>query len=301
MKRAVILLNMGGARNKDELAEFLKNMFLDKRIINSPARFFISFFISHLRTPKVWKDYEKIGGSKIYEHTQKLIDKLNALSSGSYDAFFAMRYTKPNIAQVLKDKNYDEVLLFPLYPHFSSTTTLSSFDDADLFFKDKNSKIKKISYFFENEQFNKTIITSIKNCYRKGAHLIFSAHSLPLSIAKYDLYPTHIKQHVEILSQMLFHEGLTFKKIHLAYQSKLGPVKWLEPNIGNVLRSLSGETVIVYPLSFTIENSETAFELELYYANIAKNYGLTSYEVCKVQNSSDAFAKFIDKKTKESF
>jgi ferrochelatase len=292
---------MGGARNKNELREFLTNMFLDKRIIASPARFFVSFFISRLRTPKVWRDYEKIGGSKIYEHTQKLIDKLNALSKNSYDAFFAMRYTKPNIAQVLMDKSYDEVLLFPLYPHFSSTTTLSSFDDADVFLRDKNIKVKKINCFFEDERFNETIITSIKSSYHKEAHLIFSAHSLPLSIAKNDPYPTHIKQHIEILSQMLTSKGLKFKDIHLAYQSKLGPVKWLEPNIGDVLRSLPNERVIVYPLSFTIENSETAFELELHYANIAKNYGVKSYEVCKVQNSGDAFIKFIDEKIRESF
>jgi ferrochelatase len=292
---------MGGARSKDELREFLKNMFLDKRIINSHARFFVSFFISNLRTPKVWRDYEKIGGSKIYEHTQKLTNKLNMLSKDNYNAFFAMRYTKPNVVQVLKDKNYDEVLLFPLYPHLSSTTTLSSFDDADIFLKGKNIKVKKINDFFEDQRFNETIITSIKKCYSKGAHLIFSAHSLPLSIAKNDLYPIHIKKHVEILSQMLTCKGMEFENIHLAYQSKLGPVKWLRPNIGDVLRSLTREKVIVYPLSFTIENSETAFELELHYANIAKNCGVASYKVCKVQNSGDDFVKFIDEKIRESF
>jgi len=300
-KKAVVLLNMGGARNKDELRQFLKNMFLDKRIIASAWRFLLSPLIVSLRLNEAWKNYALIGGSKIYEHTQKLVDKLNVLLDGEYDVFFAMRYTRPKIAELLALRGYDEVLLFPLYPHRSSTTTLSSFDDADRFFKNERTKVLKIEHFFEDKHFNESIIETIKKHHKEGAHLIFSAHSLPLSIAKNDTYESHIKAHIAILSEMLVLEGFNFKGIHLAFQSKLGPVKWLEPNLGEVLRRISPEPVVIYPISFTVDNSETDYELSLYYKNIAKDFGITSYEVCEVQNSNDNFVKFISEKIKRSF
>jgi ferrochelatase len=290
---------MGGARSKQELKEFLKNMFLDRRIISSPLRYFISPLITFLRAKKVWGNYKLIGGSKIYEHTQNLIRKITVLSHSDYDIFFAMRYTKPKITDIFQDKDYDEVLLFSMYPHFSTTTTLSSFDDADRFFGGKNTKIFKLEHFFDDKRFNETIVKSIKKYAKRGVHLIFSAHSLPVFIAKKDIYETHLKKHVEILSESLKNVG--FADIHLAYQSKLGPVEWLKPSLEEVLKIIAPSPVIVYPLSFTIDNSETDFELELHYANIAKNYGITSYEVCKVQNSNDEFARFIDQKTREIF
>ncbi|MDR2099753.1 MAG: ferrochelatase [Campylobacteraceae bacterium] len=297
MKRAVVLLNMGGARNKKELKEFLKNMFLDKRIINSPLRYLVSPILM-LRATKVWKNYELIGGSRIYEYTQNLIKKIGDLSRGDYDILFAMRYTKPKIADIFYGKEYDEALLFPMYPHFSTTTILSSFDDADRFFRGKNTKIFKSEHFFDDERFNKTIINSIKKHAKSGAHLIFSAHSLPLSIAKKDVYETHIKKHVEILSESL--KDIGFAGIHTAYQSKLGPIEWLKPSIEEVLKSVAPSPVVIYPLSFTIDNSESDFELAIYYKNTAELLGITSYEVCKAQNDSDEFAKFIDEKARES-
>ncbi|MDR0666171.1 MAG: ferrochelatase [Campylobacteraceae bacterium] len=299
MKKAVVLLNMGGARSKKELKEFLKNMFLDKRIISSPLRYVVSALITLLRAGKVWENYKLIGGSKIYEHTQNLVKKIDILANGDYDIYFAMRYTKPKIADIFKDREYDEVLLFPMYPQFSSTTTLSSFDDAKIFFKDKKTKIFKVEHFFDDERFNKTIIEAVKRYGNSAAHLIFSAHSLPLSIAKRDAYEKHIKRHIEILSKELKDSGITFADIHLAYQSKLGPVKWLRPSFEEVLKTVAPSPAVVYPLSFTIDNSETDFELDMYYKNIANTLGITSYKLCKAQNASDKFALFIDQKSRE--
>ncbi|MDR2342224.1 MAG: ferrochelatase [Campylobacteraceae bacterium] len=299
MKRAVVLLNMGGARSEKELKEFLTNMFLDRRIIVSPLRHIISPLITLLRTKKVWENYKLIGGSRIYEHTQHLIEKINIFANKDYDVFFAMRYTAPKITDIFQNKDYDEVLLFPLYPHFSSATTLSSFDDADMFFKDKKTKMLKIEHFFDDKRFNETIIKVIGENYDRKAHLIFSAHSLPISIAKKDTYERHIKQHVEILSKRLKSSGVKFAGVHLAYQSKLGPIKWLEPSLAKILKTVAPSPVVVYPISFTIDNSETDFELGIYYRNIADSFGITSYELCKAQNDNEEFAKFIDKKSRE--
>ncbi|MFV0481657.1 MAG: ferrochelatase [Campylobacteraceae bacterium] len=301
MRKAVVLLNMGGARNKDELKEFLFNMFFDKRIINSPIRYFLAPLMRLIRTNKAWENYEKIGGSKIYTHTESLTKKIQALIGDEVDIYYAMRYTKPRVSQVLQNKNYQEIMFIALYPHHSITTTLSSYDDVDNFAKNSKAKIIKIDHFFEDEEFNQTIINSIKNHYKPNSHLIFSAHGLPLSIAKKDLYEGHIHLHVKLLKEMLKKENLEFVDIHIAYQSKIGPVKWLTPAIDETIRSLpKNSSILVYPVSFVIDNSETDFELALEYKHVASKLGF-SYDVCKAQNDSDEFAKYLSNKIKNSW
>ena len=86
---------------------------------------------------------------------------------------------------------------------------------------------------------------------------------------------------------------MDFKGIHLAYQSKVGPMRWLEPSLETTLKGLVGEKVIVYPLSFTIDNSETDLELAIEYKELAQSIGLRDYRVCQVQNDSDLFVDFL--------
>lgn len=298
MKSAVVLLNMGGARSKKELKEFLLNMFSDPRIIASNIRKILAPLITYSRCNRVWQNYELIGGSKIYDHTDSLVKKIALLAKDDYDIFYAMKYTKPTISELLEETNYDRVFLFPLYPQKSSTTTLASFDDADIFFEAKNTQVIKINSFFEDIDFNKLIINQIKKNYIQDSELIFSAHGLPVSIAKKDTYEGHIKKHIEILSSLLEEKGLKFNKIHLAYQSSIKPFKWLEPSLKDLLKSLkSNSKIIIYPISFTIDNSETDFELAIEYKHLASNLGL-QYKLCKPQNDSDEFAQYIHNKIK---
>lgn len=298
MKKAVVLLNMGGARSKKELKEFLFNMFMDKRIINSPVRYFLAPFMSVFRANSAWKNYEKIGGSSIYKHTKSLINKVQNLLGNDIDVYYAMKYTKPKISDIFSSKTYDEIIFFALYPQNSSTTTLSSYDDVDDFFKNRNTKIIKIEYFFEDAEFNKTIINSIKSKYKQNQHLIFSAHGLPVSISKKDSYEGQVNLHVKILKDMLQKENLKFESISLAYQSKIGPVEWLKPALNKTLENFSeNSNVLIYPISFVIDNSETDFELCFEYKHLADNIGF-NYDVCKPQNDSDEFAMFIANKIK---
>ena len=127
----------------------------------------------------------------------------------------------------------------------------------------------------------------------KQFDLIFSAHSLPQSIVKRgDPYPMEVQEHIEILKKTIGHR---FKEVHLAYQSKLGPVKWLEPSLEEKLRSLRNKKVLIYPISFVLDNSETEFELHIEYKEIAKKLGFEEYIVARCPNDSDTFVEALAK------
>ncbi len=110
-----------------------------------------------------------------------------------------------------------------------------------------------------------------------GIELIFSAHSLPQKIIeKGDPYQQEITLHVGLIEKLLKENNLHFKAIHLAYQSKLGPVKWLEPSLEDTLKSFTNKNALIVPISFTIDNSETEFELSMEYAEVAHHLGLSA-------------------------
>ena len=287
--KAVFLMNMGGARDEKELKQFLFNMFSDKRIITSPIRYFLAPIISNLRYKKVWQSYEMIGGSPIYKHTDNLINKLS--QKIDIPVFSVMRYTSPRADEIIKKHNITEAILFPLYPHYSTTTTESSFDDV------KGIKTIKIERFYKDKLFNEAVIEKIEESLKewndKEVNLIFSAHGLPQKIVDNgDSYEKEINEHIEILTKLLEKKGLNFKSINLAYQSKVGPMKWLEPSLDDKLKEFKNEKVLVYPISFIIDNSETDLELGIEYAHQAEKVNI-DYRVSKVVNDSDKFVEFL--------
>ncbi len=292
--KGILLLNMGGARSEEELRTFLFNMFSDKHIIRSPLRYLLAPLISTLRYKKTWRKYELIGGSRIYEHTERLVAKLQRRSGEA--VFPVMRYTAPLVADLLAERKFDELILVPLYPHYSSTTTQSSVEDVYRGLKShgQSPKVREVGPYFDDPLFNASIIERIREQYQDSSyHLLFSAHGLPQKIAAHDPYEGQVKAHVALLKALLPTAGLGFKEIHLAYQSKVGPMRWLEPSLDTTLQGLAGEKVIVYPLSFTIDNSETDLELAIEYKELALAIGLKDYRVCQVQNDSDLFVDFL--------
>jgi len=286
----IILHNMGGARNEMELKEFLYNMFMDKRIINSPIRYFLAPLISNLRYKRVWKNYEKIGGSRIYEITESLAKKIEKISG--IKTKYAFRYTKPHIKDILED---EEIILLPLYPHYSFTTYESSLDEL----KENNIKAKIIKPFYKNPKFNEIIKENILNSIDnpKEWHLIFSAHGLPKKlIQKGDLYESQVNEHVKILKKVL----PEFKSISLAYQSRFGFSEWLKPYLDKELKKYKNENVLIYPISFMIDNSETDLELKVEYGHLAKEIGIKNYKVINCPNDSEKVAKFLVELVNES-
>jgi ferrochelatase len=284
--KAVVLMNMGGARSAKELKEFLFNMFIDKRIINSPLRYFLAPLISNLRYKKVWVNYEKIGGSRIYDITENLAKKLK---NENYDILYSMRYTKPNLKDIDLNK-YEEIIFLPLYPHYSFTTYQSSVDEIEVLKFKKPYKI--IKPFYKNKKFNEIIRENILNSIDNPNkwNLIFSAHGLPKSIIKKgDTYEKEVNEHVKILKQLL----PEFKSITLAYQSRFGPTEWLKPYLHEELQKYKNENVLIYPISFMIDNSETDLELKVEYAHLAKEVGIKNYKVVDCPNDNKKTIEFL--------
>ena len=350
MKKALILLNMGGPNNLSEVEVFLKNMFNDPFILGVKSDFWrsvLAALIVKSRTASARSNYEKLGGrSPICSITEALCERVNLLARAKLGAGlkfenaadagaaneppqsiptqsevlqneapqdekpidelvcdYAMNYTPPFAEDVFKKyADFDEIILMPLYPHFSKTTVQSSLCSAETALKRlgiKNYRI--IDIFYDSAAYNEILLNLIASCIAKFSadeisqiSLIFSAHSLPVKmIAAGDPYEAQVGAHVEILKDLLAARGIKFKEIILAYQSRLGPVKWLEPNIADVLRDLQSKKALIFPIAFCVDNSETDFELDIFYRAQARELGYEYYEVCKCPNSREDFAKFI--------
>ncbi|MCG3695697.1 ferrochelatase [Aliarcobacter butzleri] len=300
-KKALVLLNMGGARDKSELKMFLTNMFNDENILtikNAFIRKMVASFITNSRLESAWKNYEKIGNhSPINPLTEQLVNKCNDKIK-NYKTYQVMRYTPPFAKEIISQMKKDgikEVLLLPLYPQYSTTTTKSSLEDFIKFAKNSFS-ISSIETFYKNDKFNECIVNEILNNVEDETsyNLVFSAHGLPQKIVDAgDPYEKQMKEHVKILSEELQKRGKNFKSINLAYQSKVGPLKWLEPSLENMLKNFKNENVIIYPLSFIVDNSETVFELDIEYKEIAHEIGIKEYKVCNCVNDSEEFIEAI--------
>ena len=127
----------------------------------------------------------------------------------------------------------------------------------------------------------------------KDFELIFSAHGLTQKIIdKGDLYQKHILANVECAKKELIYQGINFKKIHVAYQSRLGPMEWLRPYMEDKLKEIKSK-VIIYPISFTVDNSETEYELDMEYAEVAQHLGIEDYRVAKAPNHHRFFMDAI--------
>lgn len=231
--------------------------------------------------------------------SEKLVEKCNQ-KIDEYKTYQVMRYTPPFakdvIDLILKDK-IEEIVLLPLYPQYSTTTTKSSVEDfIDFLPYSFGSNIRYIENFYKNDKFNECIVSEIeKNIMNEDDfNLIFSAHGLPQKIVTNgDPYEKQMKEHIEILTKKLEEKNINFKSINLAYQSKVGPMKWLEPSLEEMLKNFKEQKVIIYPLSFIVDNSETVFELDIEYRHIALNLGIKEYKVCPCVNDSDEFVEAI--------
>lgn len=306
-KEAIVLLNMGGPNNLEEVEVFLTNMFNDKNIItlkSSLLRKFIATMITFLRTEKSQDIYRQIGGkSPLVGHTKKLVEKLQNRVGEGVIVDFAMRYTPPFASEAierLSDKNIEKIYLIPLYPQYSTTTTKSSLEDFEeqYHLSGSDAVLVEIKHFFQNKNYNIAVLERIKErvSLEEMAEfdIIFSAHGLPVKvIERGDTYQLHVQKHISILEQMMQEEGMTFKNIHLAYQSKVGPMEWLKPSLEDKLREIKNRKVIIFPIAFTIDNSETDYELEIEYREVAHELGYKDYRVCRCPNDSDYFVEAL--------
>jgi ferrochelatase len=304
MKDIIVLMNMGGPNNLDEVDVFLKNMFNDKYIIGAPQpiRSMIGWIIRKKRLKEAQHNYAQLGGvSPIVGHTKRLVRRL--AKEVDADVCHVMRYTPPFSEDIIKKlSHYDNIYALPMYPHYSSTTTKSSIEDlqkAARKLKFEN-RIKTLDSYYDNELYNKAIVERIKEAMNdantKEYTLIFSAHGLTQrTIDKGDPYQKHILANVEAAKKELQNQGIEFKSIEVAYQSRLGPMEWLRPYLEDKLEEIISENnkVLIYPTSFTVDNSETTGELGIEYKEVADELGFEDYRVAKSPNHHPLFVECL--------
>ncbi len=309
MKSGVLLLNMGGPNNLKEVELFLRNMFADRYILpmNPLMRKLIGSIIVKKRKDEAKENYKELGGkSPLNDITaslcKKIEDRLNIPIK------MAMRYVPPFATEALqefKNMGIDNIILFPMYPHYSTTTTKSSVEDVlnSMRELDYSANINIVDPYYDDYNYIQIqidrIIEATKDINRDKYTLLLSAHGLPVKIIKSgDPYQIQIEANVSAIKTALKCRGIEFRDIKLVYQSRVGSGKWLEPNLVDVLRSPDNLRVVIVPLSFTIDNSETLFELDIEHKLIATKIGYDDYRVVKCPNDKDDFVEFAGDKIK---
>lgn len=303
-KYAVVLFNMGGPDSLESVEPFLYNLFSDQDIFKLPfGQKIFAKLLSVSRVKKVRERYRQIGGkSPIHDWTElqrsMLQKELRRVFEG-IDVYTAMRYSKPMIREVaeeIKTHGYEKVALLPLYPHYSVTTTGSSFNEWKRVYKGDTSKVIYISEYFDNPRYISAInqrideaVSSFSETVRPNIQMLFSAHGTPESLVKKgDPYSRHISGTVDSVmkTRNFSHE------YHLCFQSKVGPMKWLKPSTTEMIMKLAEghkKQILIIPISFASDQLETLFELDIEYRAEAERSGIDNYVVMQGLNDSDMF------------
>ena len=284
-KTAIILFNLGGPDKAEAVKPFLFNLFFDPAIIRipTPLRYLIAKLISGKREKTAQEIYGKIGGgSPILPNTEAQAKALEQKTGAR--CFIAMRYWHPFVEDMVVDvKNYapDEIILLPLYPQFSTTTTDSSLKSwAEAARKvGLNIPTKTICCYPEQPGFITALAAKIRNSYAEAQkqgtpRILFSAHGLPEKIVTAgDPYPDHCARTVEALRKELGIAGLDSV---LCYQSRVGPMKWIGPSTDDEIKRAGKDKVplVVAPIAFVSEHSETLVEIDMEYRHLAKDSGV---------------------------
>jgi ferrochelatase len=302
-KVAVILFNLGGPDGPDAVEPFLRNLFSDRAIIALPAplRLPLAWWIARRRAPIARHIYDQIGGgSPIVAETQTQARALEtALDGMEAKAFIAMRYWHPfsdGAAQAVKAFAPDRIVLLPLYPQFSTTTTASSFDDWDRAAKKAGlaAPTTRLCCWPDAPGFVAAMaarIRSVAGALQPGLsyRLLLSAHGLPRRvIAKGDPYQWQVERSAAAIVEKL---GLPALEPVVCYQSKVGRLEWLSPATDAEIRraGADGKGVIIAPLAFVSEHSETLVELDIEYAKLAREAGVKDYRRAPTVGADPAF------------
>ena len=308
MKKAIILFNLGGPDKLQNVEPFLFNLFNDPAILNLPGflRYPLAKFIANRRAPTAKKIYEELGGSSpILKLTKKqssaLEVKLNSDDKSSeYKCFIVMRCWHPRAEIVIKDViefNPKEVILVPLYPQYSAATSGSSIKEWNDVCKKVGYKIKTstICCYPTDESFieaHKIEITKkIDNL--KNFKLIFSAHGLPeKNIKKGDPYQWQVEQSVNKIVESLNIKNLDWI---LSYQSRVGPLKWIGPSTEDIIveNSKLGKHIVLVPIAFVSEHSETLVDLDIEYKELADKNGCKNYSRVPALGTNEKYIKAL--------
>jgi ferrochelatase len=306
----IVMLNLGGPATLDDVRPFLLELFADREIIQLPFQRWLGPFIARRRTPRVRELYASIGGgSPILRYTEAqgrgMVARLDRLSpeTAPHKFYIAFRYTQPSSEAALRQMHSDGVkraVAFTQYPQFSCSTTGSSLNELwraagraglrDAF------EWSIIDRWPVHPGFIQAMTSTVRDgleqfeqADREKVLILFSAHSLPLDVIdRGDSYPQEVGASVQRVVECL---GVSNPYL-LAYQSDVGPVRWLGPSTVQVIRRLGArghKHVLVVPIAFTSDHIETLSELDREYGEVAHQVGITHYRRAPALNDRPRF------------
>jgi len=313
---AVVLFNLGGPDSPEAVRPFLFNLFNDPAIIRvpNPMRFMLASFISGRRAKAAKAIYAEIGGkSPLLENTQAQALALeSALAGEGMEAkvFIAMRYWHPMSAETaarVKEYAPDLVVLLPLYPQFSTTTTASSARVWDEAAKTVGltAPTRLVCCYPTQAGFIDASAAVIRPLYEKARNhgkprVLFSAHGLPKKIVKAgDPYQWQCERTAESIAAALCIEDLDWVN---CYQSRVGPMEWIGPSTDEEIRRAGqdGVPILVVPMAFVSEHSETLVEIEIEYRHLAKEVGVPWFGRVPTVGVEPAFIDGLAKLVRQS-
>ncbi|BBC24926.1 ferrochelatase [Pseudanabaena sp. ABRG5-3] len=309
----VLLLNLGGPDKLEDVRPFLYNLFSDPEIIRLPSPLLqapLAWLISSLRAKQSQQNYKKIGGgSPLRRITEAQAQALRTqLVQNGHEAqvYVGMRYwhpfTEEAIAQIKKDK-IEELVVLPLYPQFSISTTGSSFRLLDRIWK-TDPELQKIKYtvvpsWYDNSWYLQSMANLIATKLDQvkdpsKAHIFFSAHGVPVSYIEEagDPYQKEIEACAALIMQKLNRQN----PYKLAYQSRVGPVEWLQPYTDVAIEELASQGVkelVVVPISFVSEHIETLEEIDMEYREIAEHAGIETFARVPAPDTDPTFIQAL--------
>ncbi|MDW8394635.1 MAG: ferrochelatase [Anaerolineae bacterium] len=313
VKTAVVLLNLGGPSTPEEVGPFLERLFADPEIIPLPFQSLLGKFIARVRTPKVRRKYVAIGCSPILRWTQKqgegMVHWLDELSpeTAPHRFYIAFRYTPPFSQDALLRMRADGVkraVALTLYPQYSCATTGSSLNElwraAHALGLEHAFQWSVVDRWFKHPGFIEAMAQTIHQglatfdpAVRDKVVLLFSAHSLPMRVvSRGDAYPREVEASVRAVL-----DCLQLPNPHrLAYQSAVGPIKWLGPSTEEVIAALgkAGEKhVLVVPIAFVSDHIETLHEIDVEYAELAHKVGIAEFRRAPALNDQPRFLQAL--------
>ena len=305
-KIGVVLFQLGGPDSLEAIEPFLYNLFCDPDIIDFPfariARQPLAKLISTRRAKHVADHYAEIGGkSPILEFTRRQARALEAELRRDFDArvVIAMRYWHPFTHEAIAELAAhapEEVVLLPLYPQYSKTTTGSSINEWNRRFHPNgwNPSTHLISEFYEDTGYLDAVVAAINASIRdlddrRDLDIVFSAHSVPVAVIEHgDPYQRQIERTVDLVWQ----RGRWPARRHICYQSKVGASKWLRPSMHETIEKLASagsRHLLVVPISFVSDHVETLHEIDIEHRKQAVRLGIEDYRMMPGLNDAPAF------------
>jgi protoporphyrin/coproporphyrin ferrochelatase len=307
VKLGIVLFNLGGPDRADSVRPFLRNLFSDRAIIDLPAvlRLPLARFIADRRAPESRGIFAEIGGrSPILEETEAQARALEAeLARAGHEAkaVIAMRYWHPFTQEAvahMKNWNPEKIILLPLYPQYSTTTSRSSLAEWHREAATQHLKIPahEVCCFPVETGFVSAVTGLLSEALGRAKpglsyRVLFSAHGLPKRvIQKGDPYQWQVEQTVAAVVQRLNRSDLDYR---ISYQSRVGRLEWIGPATDAEIRQAGseGKGMIVVPIAFVCEHSETLFELDIKCAQIARDSGVPDYVRVASVRTHPAFIK----------